>query len=187
MNKKLIAANNLKLFKTILNELQIFFLLDGGTCLGVYRDNDFCEDDENDIDLTTDDKYSILIPNIIESSEKKGFKLYHNWDVPGFSTRQISFKKDDIKIDLMFKKQKNTFTWWTVFKGNKIAKYKKVPSYFYQMTQEIIFYNEKYFIPYFIEEYLTYRYGNWKIPIHRNDYSCYSTDKCIINGGYEEI
>lgn len=190
MDTKQIANSNLQLFKKILDVLNIVFILDGGTCLGAYRDKDFCQDDETDIDLTTYDSYSNLIDNIIEKSLQKGFVLYHRWDNLAIDsnkyTKQISFKKDNIKIDLMFKKFKDDWAWWTVFKGDKVAKYKKVPAKFYLKLQSIEFKGDNYLIPHDIEEYLTYRYGNWIKPVHRKDYSCYSTDKAIING-YEEI
>jgi glycerol-3-phosphate cytidylyltransferase len=35
-------------------------------------------------------------------------------------------------------------------------------------------------IPLEIEAYLTYRYNDWKTPVHRTEYSCYSSDNCII-------
>jgi len=185
-NTKEIAFNNLKEFNEICKELVLPFLLDGGTCLGAYRDKDFCEDDENDIDLTTFDEFKALIPALINKCEEKGFALYHYWNLEELATQQVSFKKHNLKIDLMFKKFKNDFVWWTIFKGNKIATYKKVPAIFYEKLQSINFKGIQFLIPHDIEEYLTYRYGDWKTPVHRSQYSCYKTDRCIVKG-YEEI
>lgn len=186
MIQKELAFNNLKIFKSILDGLNIPFLLDGGTCLGAYRDRDFCKDDENDIDLTTWDMYSYLIPNIIQKSIQKDLILHWHYNGGELATQQLAMKKDGIKIDLMFKKKKGKWAWWTVYRKKVELIYKKVPIIFYENNQSILFYGEMFYIPKDIEKYLNYRYGNWKIPVHRKDYSCYSTDRCIVEN-YEKI
>lgn len=186
METKEIAFKNLLAFKLICDKISLPILLDGGTCLGAYRDKDFCQDDENDVDLTSLDQYTSLIPELSAKCTEQGLLVYHYWNLGEKSTQQISFKRDNMKIDLMFKKIKNEWAWWTIFRGNNISTYKKVPAHFYLETQLINFKGTEFLIPKSIKEYLTYRYGNWNNKVHRSQYSCYTTDKCIVKN-YEEI
>jgi len=190
---KIQARNNLFEFKEILDRLNISFLLDGGTLLGAYRDKDFCEDDENDIDLTTLDSFEKHEQVVLEA-QKKGFEIYKIWrpqekrlfwnsDYP--TSGQIAMIKDGLKIDLMFKRIKNDRAWWTVYNRKEVT-YKSVPKYVYQETQKIDFLGMTFNIPLRVEEYLAIRYGDWKTPVHRKKYSCYKSDKCIVDG-YEKI
>jgi len=184
------AFQNLIDFKTILDKLEIEFVLDGGTLLGAYRDKDFCEDDHDDIDLTTlcDPKIAI---DILEEAGTKGFELYHYWKKEEKTTAQIAVKREGLKIDLMFKEIKSTFGgwdkgWWTIFGGHNKVTYKSVPADFYLRTREIDFKGTKFLIPRDVEDYLKLRYGDWKVPVHRRDYSCFKTDK-VIRDSYEKI
>jgi len=186
------ANQNLKDFKTILDMLGIVFYLDGGTLLGAVRDKDFCQDDQSDIDLTTSIDYWNKIDDLIEIARRNGFALYHKWDNKYYfeetgqiTSSQVSFRKDGGKVDLMFKNKKGDFQWYTVFKGMK-AIYKKVPLKFVEESRPCMFYGVEYNIPKMTDEYLRYRYGDYNIKVYKSDYSCYSTDKSIING-YEEI
>lgn len=180
-NSKALAKDNLYLFADILDSFNVPFVLDGGTCLGAYRDKDFCADDESDVDLTTFDTYSYFIPQIIKAAIEKGFDWHYHYNLGNKSTQQIALRRNGLKIDLMFKKIKDEWAWWTVYKQKKFLTYKKVPKYFYENTQTIEFLNRQFKIPLEIESYLTYRYSTWNIPVHRTEYSCYTSDKCIVS------
>jgi phosphorylcholine metabolism protein LicD len=186
------ARKNLSDIKEILDNLGIIFYLDGGTLLGAYRDNDFCLQDQDDIDLTTDIKNWVKVNRAIKLAEKKGFEVYHIWDRKKYEKRlgspctsQISFKRDEGKVDLMFKRKKGEYQWWTIFKGKDVV-YKKIPYSFVEELTKIPFYGEDHYIPKKIDEYLSWRYGDWRTKIHRFDYNCYTSDKSIVNS-YEEI
>ena len=184
------AFQNLLDFKKILDKFNIEFILDGGTLLGAYRDKDFCEDDHDDVDLTTlcDPKKAI---DILEEAGTKGFELYHYWQKDNEKvTAQIAVKKNNLKIDLMFKEVKNTNDgqkiWWTIFGGPNKLTYKSVPGKFLGKLKEIDFKVAKFLVPEDVEGYLKYRYGDWKIPVHRKDFSCFKTD-LAIKESYEKI
>lgn len=185
MNKeqeKISATSNLIDFKKILDDLGVLFTLDGGTLLGAYRDSDFCEDDHDDIDLTTlhDDE---IVVDIIEEASAIGFEVYHFWDSAKKQTAQVALKRHGLKIDLMFKKTKRKRAtkkaWWTVYGGPNKITYKSVPARFYEETKKIIFKGSEFRIPRNTEEYLELRYGNWREPIHRSQFSCYTNDNVI--------
>jgi len=155
--------------------------LDGGTLLGAYRDGDFCDDDHDDIDLTTIDPVNdYMVLNIIEAMGKHGLALYHYWKKGDQGTAQISLVDEhNLKLDLMFKEVREDNGWWTIRQGKKLV-YKKVPAKFYKEQKRFEFKGFEFLIPYEVEDYLTYRYGDWKTPVHRKDFSCYTSDKAIL-------
>lgn len=187
MNKQQ-AIKNLEDFYEVLDFSPV--ILDGGTLLGAYRDKDFCEDDWNDIDLTTYKENFYNIESFKKKMIEKGFEIKKEWKPEDKKTAQLVFKRNGCKIDLMFKDFKNEKAWWCVYKykGDKDlgVVYKAVDRNFYENLEVIEFYGMFFKRPKKIKKYLRTRYGNWKIPIHRKNYSCYTTDLSIKNC-YEEI
>ena len=187
------AFMNLYDFKKAAVASGITFFLDGGTLLGAVRDKDFCEDDQDDIDLTAfylDWKKVALLE---ENAKKLGFTVYHKWDAADYlvkykkeTTSQISFKRNGGKVDLMFKKKKHDSLWWTVFRRGGNDVYKKLPYSYVLPLQDIFLYGERFLAPNNINDYLTYRYGNWNKKVHRSNYSCYTTDLAIVES-FEKI
>lgn len=174
----------------VLDTLHVPYCLDGGTLLGFYRDKDFAEEDHDDIDLT------VLAHNwkharaITQAMLEIGFEVYREWprNVTNHLSGQLAFKRDDVKVDLMFKETKpeSDKVWWTIYGGPNRVTYKAVPLNFLDIfTRDG---EGKYRYPYKVEDYLEYRYGDWKTPVHRRDYSCYTTDKSIVKENtYEAI
>jgi phosphorylcholine metabolism protein LicD len=174
------AIQNLKDIKQILDDLKITFWLDGGTCLGAYRDKDFCKDDENDIDLCCWDNHLYLVDEIIKRALEKGFIVHHKWEL------EIALIKNKSKIDLFFNRKNKQEAYTHLYDGDIITKYVVIPVEFYEKLEEIEFYGDKYLIPSPIEEYLTLKYGDWKTPIHRSQYSCINPKQNkIIRDTYE--
>jgi hypothetical protein len=187
------AIQNLEDIKKIFDNLNINFFLDGGTLLGAYRDNDFPEGDEDDIDLGCI-YYSIeeKIDRIISEAEKLGFSLYHQWKY------QLAFKRGGSKIDIFFHRRFNdqyvSFLYKRVRDVDGCGIYEKdengnlflcipmvVPFKYYSGEINIIkFYGMDLNIPFLVEDYLKFKYGDWKTPIHRKDYAnaggCYNPE-----------
>lgn len=165
---KEVAIDNLSMFKDIMDDLDIPFWLDGGTLLGAYRDGDFPEGDEDDIDLGTWSWYKHLIPKIIEECKKKGFELYHHWDANG-KAHEISFKRDKSKIDLFFFERKGHNVYWCLYKNDNY-----IPVVFdehlFENFKKIKFYDIDFYMPEKIEEYLEVKYGDWKKRISADKY-----------------
>lgn len=174
-----------------LNQLKINFILDGGTLLGFYRDGTFAADDHDDIDLTVHaDKWKRR-DEIVKALTGAGFEVYleRPRNESEHYSAQLSFTRENVKIDIMFKeiKEETRKAWWTVY-GRGGVFYKAVPAEllykcdYFEITLDL---GDGKVIgkvgkPRLIEEYLTYRYGDWKTPVHRSNYSCYTTDKCLV-------
>jgi len=107
------------------------FMLDGGTLLGAVRDEDFCEDDWNDIDTTIWFQEPGIIPALTERMKQLGFEIFHYWPKKEFTTEQISYKRDKIKIDVMLKERKGDNAYWTVYGGKRGVTYKSLPVFHY--------------------------------------------------------
>jgi len=186
------ASAVLKEFKSVLDGLGIIFYLDGGTLLGAVRDKDFCEDDQDDIDLTTSIEYWDKVEDLIELAKRKGFSLYHKWDGRDYLEKtgkrtscQVAFIKDGGKIDLMFKDVKGDYQWYTLFKGWEVV-YQKIPLELVDKLDSCIFYGTEYKIPGRVDKYLKYRYGNYHKRVHRFSWNCYTSDRSIVKS-YEDI
>lgn len=163
----------------------IRFFMDGGTLLGFHRDSTFCEDDHDDIDLST---FAIDYWNrkdeIIQAFKNHGYEVYREWprDTERNRSGQLAFKKNNVKVDLMFKEIKpkdeakagEKMVWWTVYGGKNGVTYKAVPMRLLAEKTP--------------GKYLEYRYGDWNKKVHRSEYSCYTSDKSIVKENtYEAI
>ena len=174
------AVINLRDIKEILDELEMVFWLDGGTALGAYRDKDFCEDDEDDIDLCTWDNYLYLLDDIIAKAKEKGFELWHRWEL------EIALKKNGSKIDLFFNRKNKKDAYTHLYDGNGIAKYLVIPVRFYESLEKIQFYGMEFNLPSPIEDYLTLKYGDFRTKIHRSNYSCINAEQNkLVRDTYE--
>lgn len=192
----------------VLSNLGIPFILDGGTLLGFYRDGCFAADDNDDIDLTCKADLWSRSQQIVDSMTRAGFDVYleRPRDTERHWSAQLSFKRGDVKIDLMFKewKKESDKVWWTVYGGPRGVTYKAVPRELLGITKQLfavlpgitmelrletdLLGQTIFGIPERVEDYLAYRYGEWQTPVHRSEYSCYTTDRCIVKENtYEAI
>jgi phosphorylcholine metabolism protein LicD len=180
------AAHSLLEYKVVMEAIGQPFMLDGGTLLGAYRDQDFCEDDWNDIDTTIWHQEPGVIADMTRWLTALGFIVHHHWPKKEKTTEQISFKREKIKIDVMLKERKGDCAWWTVYGGERGITYKSLPAHHYDNPASVQFLGQQFLIPGDTENYLTARYGDWRTPVHRRDYSYLTSDRCIKNS-YEEI
>lgn len=178
---KATAFGNLCAIKQELDELGIFFWLDGGTLLGAVRDGDFCEDDENDVDLSAWAADKDKIPELVERMRGRGFRLYHHWvgdeRAPGMA-QEVSFARDGLKIDVFFQETKGNVVWHLIYvreRGNPVV----VPKRLLEGFDNLWFRGVGFNIPMLWDEYLTFRYGDWRTPIHRSEYSSTKTHQFL--------
>jgi len=182
MTIKEAAVENLKDIKEILDSLNIVVWIDGGTALGAYRDKDFCEDDEDDIDLCCTYDNINFKEAIIKLALAKGFELWHNWKM------EIAITRNGSKIDLFFYKKQGNEYFSHLYDGDVVHSWCVVPEKYYENLEDIEFYGMMFKIPGPIEEYLDFKYGDWNTKIHRRDYLCVNADQNkVVRKHYEEI
>ena len=169
------AFENLLEVKGILGELGIFFWLDGGTLLGAVRDGDFPVDDHKDVDLSTWATNKVLIPPLIERMTDAGFRLYHYWTgderAPG-KAQEVSFQRDGLKIDVFFYEVRDDVAWSCIYLHNQCLPC-VIPLRLVSSFETMLFRGEEFSRPSDIDGYLTYRYGDWRTPVHASAYSSY--------------
>ncbi len=173
------SIENLKVAKRILDDLGIPFFLFLGTALGAYRDNNFCGGDEDDIDLAVLSDHHHRLPEIREKFEAAGF-LSHEYDDSRAVSPEVMFKKQHegwhTKVDIFFVVPKDgEKVVWSFYcpAQNKVLQ----RNYFLRPTQTV-FLGEYVNLPSPIEDYLAENYGDWKTPIHRDNWSWQTDNKC---------
>lgn len=172
MTLKQQATQNLLDIKKILDELKIVFWLDAGTLLGAYRDKDFCEGDEDDVDLCTWSSYLALKEDIVRKAVELGFDLLHEWEL------EICLERGGARVDIFFNGRKGVEAYRHLYSGQSILRYLVVPARYYEVLVPCEFKGETFLAPSPTEEYLELKYGDWRTPIHRNNYS-FTMDKLL--------
>ena len=167
------AFINLGEAKTVLDGLGIVFWLDGGTLLGAHRDADFCADDHNDVDLSTWAANKHLIPDLISGMTARGFRMYHHWSgdsrAPGMA-QEVSFTRNGLKIDVFFHERSGDVAWHCIYVA-EVCRPVVVPLVLLAGFEPIMFRGVEFLRPARIDEYLTFRYGDWRTPVHRSQYT----------------
>jgi lipopolysaccharide cholinephosphotransferase len=141
----------------ILDNLNIFYFIQGGALLGARREKKFIEWDW-DVEISLYD-YDFI---------KNFDDIIKNLSLDNFSIIKLE-KYNNQKIDCYkeFSPEATTFTLlsWSYSKKNKNyyrSKF-KIPEYFLNKYDEIFFYGKKFYTPSPMDDYLSYQYGNWKI------------------------
>ena len=139
---------------TLLKEQKVNYFLSCGTALGLYRDGNFIEwDDEIDIDVFSE----IFVPKMEKLKEifiKKGFVV------------RATFRGEPSKMSIFKEGVKVSFgAIYDNKKGYRCDLYQKFPSKFFDKPTKFLFNGRIFSLPNSIEEYLTYYYGDWKTPI----------------------
>ena len=148
--------------KLILKSLDIDCWLLFGTLLGIVRDNDFLDWDDN---INFGVYEEILLPKIEELKSK--------FISSGFIFRKIP-KKNGTKINLYRYKHKVSLEALYLdrsYKGNKyrLSNRFKHPRKYFETYGTIKFKGEEFRVPTPVEEYLSILYRNWKKPINLSD------------------
>lgn len=184
--KNLLEAENLlRTIATIFEQHKITYWLEGGTLLGIRRENRLLPwDDDIDISLHASEvpKLSALIKNLKE----KGYRVRER----SFNSTSKEFEKGDLRmikirnrrffgllkgkvcLDVFVKYTHIDKTYWEI--DNKT---KYVPTHFYDCFKTIKFQNKIYPIPENTDGYLTYRYGDWQIPV--KEWNTSTDDKAL--------
>jgi len=156
----------------ILNDMKVSFFLEGGVLLGAIRDNNFIKWDwDVEIALFSND-FNNKFNDILKKLKSEGFEVlnYNN----SFHHLKINvFKYDDPKI--------STFSLfgWTYNNFNKcyVRKDIKIPKKYLIDMKKISFLDRNVLVPTPPEDYLEFKYGDWKKPLKSSDKVEYLTKK----------
>jgi len=158
---------NLRDAKDIFEKLGIKIWLDCGTLLGAYRDKKVIEGDEDDIDLVTWVSNKPRMAEVIEAFEKQGFELFR------LRETVITMKRNGNKVDLFFADFYKDYYFLTIYYQKKPLAL-LVKRHWWDEFSQIKFYGMWFNAPYYIKEYLTYAYGDWKTPVLRPVFENYN-------------
>ena len=172
----------------ILDENKIPYILEGGTLLGIIRENRLLPWD-NDLDLTIIEEDMDKVLNLKSQLWWAGYKIRSRkskTDMPHFSTGSVRLLKIKTKylffasgiglMDIFVKKKIGEKYYWVVGKKDHVLK--SVPSHFYENFTRYNFNGYDYSIPADYEDYLTYRYGDWRETV--KDYDFKKDDNSIV-------
>ena len=172
---------------TTLNENGIHYWVEGGTLLGIIRENRLLPWD-HDIDISVNIADAEKVYSLLRSLKKYGFTvdlLYHRHDLGPFKKgmcRKINIRNKkfliaggDVLADIFIKLEEKNNLYWTI--DPQILK--STPG---ELTKEVTVHdfngiNIK--IPKQCNEYLSYRYGEWQVPV--KEYDGKTDDRSIIN------
>ena len=155
----------------VLDKHKVNYFLIGGILLGAIRDKDFVKWDWGiDIGVFSED-FLDSIELVANSLKEREFEII-----------RINKNQKDLKI--YFKgKQPEAVTGYGIL-GWEYDKKKSVysrtqysiPSKFLTNFSKLVFFGREFQCPNNPEEYLSYAYGNWKVPLRSSDKNFYNSD-----------
>jgi hypothetical protein len=172
------AYANLCELRGILDGLGVHFWLDGGTLLGVWRDGDFCDGDHDDIDLSVWAGDVWKIPDLIDQAKAAGFRLYHHWQgdprAPG-QAQEVAFERDGLKVDVFFFEVKRDVAWHLIYRKHPDGVYYGTPVvaplFLLSSFVPVSWRDAMWQVPANADGYLAWRYGDWRTPVHRDEWT----------------
>jgi phosphorylcholine metabolism protein LicD len=168
-----------------LDDLSVQYWLEGGTLLGIKRESRLLPWD-NDLDLSINNSELDKIDNLIVDLKSKKLRVrvrkfnkasefFNNGDIRIIKIRNKRFfnlLKGKVCLEIFVKYPKQNNSYWMI--GNTT---KNVPLKFYTKFKSIKFKDYSFSIPLLTEEYLTYRYGDWKKPV--KEWNTFTDDKAL--------
>ncbi|NLW33796.1 MAG: hypothetical protein GXY77_20295 [Fibrobacter sp.] len=176
----------LKEISSDFNESGVDYWMEGGTLLGIIRENRLLPWD-HDIDFSVNIDHVDLVLSCLQNLRKKGYRIEYfryDFDIGPFKKGMpriikirntvLKYIGGDASADIFFKKNVNGKYFWTT----DYTILKSTPSIFCKNTIGYTFNKHKIKIPAKYEDYLACRYGcDWRIP--KKDY-CRQTDDLAI-------
>ena len=169
----------------ILEKHNIKYWFDDGTLLGIIRDDDLIPWD-HDADFGVSGEYAQEVLNLWNKFFPKYLmrkRITKSYWLPGklrsvkIKTPWEKFRKINFHIDLFFYyKVNNSYHW------KDSGTFKHIDRKFYDKLDTIIWEGRKIPIPSYVEEYLAFRYGDWKTPDPKFDPSI--QDGAIAEKGF---
>lgn len=176
-----VAKTMLRKITDLFDKLEIEYILDFGTLLGVVRENRLLPwDTDLDISITHKDLEKLI------KNKRKLWRLGYRTRVRYFDKDTGPFKKGEVRI---IKVQTRKFVvvrdkgildifvmknidgeYSYVVKKEGASVLKTIPTEFHDNKTRIEFDNKQYSVPKDYERYLEYVYGDWRTPVKEWDY-----------------
>ena len=165
-----IRRNNFKQIVDILDNLKINFFLEGGVLLGAIRENDFIKWDW-DVEIAFfSNEFEKKFDDILINLKKAGFTIL-NYN-KSYHHQKINFYKQDPPEITCF----SLFGWsYNKLIKSYVRKDIKIPEHFLTNMKKIKFLQKFVYAPSPVEEYLEFKYGNWKVPLRSAEKTIYLT------------
>jgi len=178
-----IALKMLKDVTDLLDQHSIPYWLEGGTLLGVIRENRLLPWD-NDLDISIKNshldrlqqalkelnwRYRVRVREFEKNEppfQKSAIRLIK------IKNRKLLFFSGEVSLDIFIKFEKDNETFWQI--GDKR---KSVPSRFYDELLKYEFDGKEYLVPKLYREYLTFRYGDWQTVV--KEWNTFKDDKAL--------
>lgn len=181
----LVAERMLENIAKIFNSCNIEYWIEGGTLLGIRRENRLLPWD-NDIDFSVKSTQTEKLEIFIVALKKAGYRVKtRHFDVTNDffkvgTLRMIKIRekrffgllKGKVCADIFIKYPIEDKHYWEIANKTKF-----VPTKFYEKFATLSFKGFDYSTPEFTDEYLTYRYGNWQTPV--KDWNTATDDKAL--------
>lgn len=168
-----LALKMLKDVTQIMEDNNIPYIIDGGTLLGIVRENRLLPWD-TDLDAAVTGDYAKSLLSVRWKMWLAGYRTRirrYKRDMGPFKkgmprllriqTRKFFIFKDVSLMDIFFKTKFGNEYYWVV--NDKRPVLKSCPFNYYEMLGKHIFNGKEYSIPLDAEDYLTYHYGDWKV------------------------
>lgn len=172
-----------------LEKANVPYWLEGGTLLGIIRENRLLPWD-NDMDISLDRSHRKQLFKVALKLFFKGYRLsirYFQKDFGPFKKGEFRMikvrnyerflKKGEVMLDIFVKRKIDNQLFWAV--GIKSPVLKSSPTKYTDELTWVDFNNKKYMVPKDFEGYLSYRYGDWKIPVKTWDFK--KDDNAIVS------
>ncbi len=186
------ATRNLAEFAAAANRFDLDWALLDGTLLGAIRDGDFCEGDEDDIDIGIQDEdfdRLLMVTSLLEPAGfRVGDRFIHKGRIEGVKLHRGPSHFDLIRVN----HHKNGEECYNLGRrpgpdGLQVLAF-VYPEVHHSRTSEMVFKGIPVRVPYRAEDLLTCRYGDWKTPIPRDQFDWFNqSNRSSIREDYDAI
>ena len=181
------SIRNLKDFKEMADQFKVSFCLMDGTLLGAYRDGDFCEGDYKDVDIGVLAQNYESVSAVVYWLKREGFE--ESTFMLNDKIESYSLFRGGCRIDIARIRRRGKDC-YNLFRGERIGKDFNTgrgareicaytyPSKCFDKFQQIEFKGMTFNIPDRVENYLSVRYADWKVPVKHKDHDFLDVKQC---------